>query len=487
MNNFFDVIIIGFGPTGGTLASLLAKSNLSILLLEKEKNLYPLPRAVHFDDEVMRVFETIGIKEKFKNYTIINKGTKFVDNKGNVLLDWPRPKEITENGCYPSYRFHQPDFERVIRNNLKSYKKFKSIQNANVKKIINSKDFVKVVFQDTETLKINIFKSKYLVGCDGANSITRKSIKSKFSNLGFTQKWAVIDLILNQKKNLPDRTIQYSNPKRPATYCRNVGKRRRWEFALKKNENEKKVLTDKFIWKFLQPWLKPNEAIIERKVIYTFKSAIANKWRKGRVFIAGDAAHLMPPFMGQGMCAGIRDVSNLSWKIIHCVKKKHNEKILNSFQKERFSNVKEYIETTMKMGEFINAMRSYKISNTISDQGNGSKTMKSIKPELGPGLGSTLDKNRGRIFPKFNISKSKSFDELFSFEPILIVSKKLKLKKMSKKIKIVKESSYKELTKILKKFNADAILVRPDRFILQTFKKNNSLDNLIITNLKNFN
>ena len=145
-----------------------------------------------------------------------------------------------------------------------------------------------------------------MVGCDGANSITRKSIKSKFSNLGFTQKWAVIDLILNKKKNLPDRTIQYSNPKRPATYCRNVGRRRRWEFALKKNENEKKVLTDKFIWKFLKPWLKPNEAIIERKVIYTFKSAIANKWRKGRVFIAGDAAHLMPPFMGQGMCAGIR-------------------------------------------------------------------------------------------------------------------------------------------------------------------------------------
>ena len=240
MNNFFDVIIIGFGPTGGTLASLLAKSNLSILMLEKEKNLYPLPRAVHFDDEVMRVFETIGIKEKFKNYTIINKGTKFVDNKGNVLLDWPRPKEITENGCYPSYRFHQPDFERVIRNNLKSYKKFKSIQNANVKKIINSKDFVKVVFQDTETLKINIFKSKYLVGCDGANSITRKSIKSKFNNLGFTQKWAVIDLILNKKKNLPDRTIQYSNPKRPATYCRNVGKRRRWEFALKKMKMKKK-------------------------------------------------------------------------------------------------------------------------------------------------------------------------------------------------------------------------------------------------------
>ena len=237
----------------------------------------------------------------------------------------------------------------------------------------------------------------------------------------------------------------------------------------------------------MKPWLKPTEAIIERKAIYTFQSAIANKWQKGRVFIAGDAAHLMPPFMGQGMCAGVRDVSNLSWKIIHCVKKTHNEILLNSYQKERFSNVKEYIETTMKMGEFINAVRSYKISNTVFDQSDGSKSMKSIKPELGPGLGSKSDKNRGRIFPKFNISKSKSFDELFSFEPILVVSKKLKLKKMSNKIKIVKESSYKELSKILKTFNADAILVRPDRFILQTFKKKNSLDNLIKTNLKNFN
>ena len=158
MNNFFDVIIIGFGPTGGTLASLLAKSNLSVLMLEKEKSLYPMPRAVHFDDEIMRVFETIGIKEKFRKYTIINKGTKFVDENNNVLLDWPRPKEVTENGCYPSYRFHQPDFERVVRHHLKLYQKFKSIENAKVTKIKNLKDFVEVIFQDTETLKGKIVK-----------------------------------------------------------------------------------------------------------------------------------------------------------------------------------------------------------------------------------------------------------------------------------------------------------------------------------------
>tara|TARA_A100000164_G_scaffold206168_1_gene182802 strand:+ start:132 stop:1592 length:1461 start_codon:yes stop_codon:yes gene_type:complete len=472
----FDVIIIGYGPTGGTLASLLVKSNLSVLILEKEKSLYPLPRAVHFDDEIMRVFDTIGIKEKFKKFTIINKGTKFVDNKGKVLLDWPRPREITENGSYPSYRFHQPDFEKVIRNHLKGYKNFSSKQNSNVIEIKNTKNYVDIISEDTETLKQDTFRCKYLVGCDGANSITRKIINSQFDNLGFNQKWAVIDLILKKNKKLPDRTIQYANSKRPATYCRNVGKRRRWEFVIKNNENEKKVVSDSFIWDFLKPWVKSNEAKIERKAIYTFQSAIAKKWRKQRVFLAGDAAHLMPPFMGQGMCAGIRDASNLAWKINHCIKNGHNEKLLNSFQSERFSNVKEYIQTTMKMGEFINAMRSYKIADTVSDQSDGSKSMKSIKPELGPGLGLKSNKHRGKIFPKFNIKNSKSFDDIFSTEPVLIVSDNLSVGKLKSKIKIIKEASYKELSKIFKKFQVEAIIIRPDRFILETF---NSRENFI--------
>ena len=472
----FDVIIIGYGPTGGTLASLLVKSNLSVLILEKEKNLYPLPRAVHFDDEIMRVFETIGIKEKFKKFTIINKGTKFVDNTGKVLLDWPRPREITQNGSYPSYRFHQPDFERVIRNHLKGYKNFLSKQNSNVIKIKNTKNYVEIKVENTETFKQDTLRCKYLVGCDGANSITRKKINSQFDNLGFNQKWAVIDLILKKNKKLPDRTIQYANAKRPATYCRNVGKRRRWEFAIKNNENEKKIVSDHFIWNFLKPWLKSTEAKIERKAIYTFQSAIAKKWRKERIFLAGDAAHLMPPFMGQGMCAGIRDASNLAWKINHCIKQGHNEKLLNSFQSERFSNVKEYIQTTMKMGEFINAMRSYKIADTVSDQSDGSKSMKSIKPELGKGLGLKSNKHRGKTFPKFNIKKYKSFDDIFSTEPVLIVSENLNVRKLKSKIKIIKEGSYKELPKILKKFQVEAIIIRPDRFILQTF---NSRENFI--------
>ncbi len=466
----YDVIIVGLGPTGGTLANLLALSGFSILILEREKNLYALPRAVHFDDEIMRVFQTIGITKKFLKNTIINKGTKFVNSDGKVLLDWPRPKLITENGWYPSYRFHQPDLEKNLRNQLKNYKKVKLMQNTEVIKIKNNKNSVNLLFKSKNKLKK--VRSKYVIGCDGARSTTRNQIGSVLDNLGFTQKWAVVDLILKKNKNkLPDRTIQYSNSERPATYCRNVGKRRRWEFAIQDNEDERKILSDKYIWNFLKPWLNPKDAYLERKAIYVFQSAIARKWRKGRIFIAGDAAHLMPPFMGQGMCAGIRDVSNLAWKISWCIKNNHNEKFLDTYQTERFSNAKEYIETTMRMGEFVNAVGSENITDNISSGPGGTKSMQSIKPKLGVGLGSNKDKNRGKIFPQLKMKNGKTLDEKFSKSPLLLTSSKLSKKISLNKIQSITDKDIKGLSNLLKSYNAKAIIVRPDRFILKTCKK----------------
>jgi len=475
----FDITIVGLGPAGGTLANLLAMHGFSILILDREKSFYPLPRAVHFDDEIMRVFQTIGITKDFLKYTIINKGTKFVNSREKVILDWPRPKKITDNGWYPSYRFHQPDLEKQLRKKLKKYKKVFIEQNSEVKKITNSKNHVDIVYTNTRNHKEYYVRSKYLVGCDGANSVTRKQMKTKMDNLGFTQKWAVVDLILKKKKNnLPDRTIQYSNPKQPATYCRNVGKRRRWEFAIKKNQSDKKVLSENYIWNFLKPWLNKSEAIIERKTIYQFESAIARKWRKGRIFIAGDAAHLMPPFMGQGMCAGIRDASNLAWKIATCLRVKHNDTFLNTYQTERSLNVKEYIETTMRMGEFVNAVESIQITDNIRSDNKGIKSMQSIRPKMGKGLGNLKDKNRGKIFPQFKLNKNRSLDDNFSKKGILILSTDIKTK-VSKNYTLVNSKKFKKLSVYLKNINTKAVIVRPDRFILGSANSNQEINLLL--------
>ncbi len=468
----YDVVIVGFGPTGGTLANLLALQGFSILIIEKEKSFYPLPRAVHFDDEIMRVFQTIGITDKFLKHTIINKGTKFVNSKNQVVLDWPRPRSITENGWYPSYRFHQPDLERKLRRRLKDFKKVSVMQSTKVNSLKEEKSSVKIFIENINNNKISEIRAKYIIGCDGARSTIRKQIKAKFQNLGFTQKWAVVDLILKKnKKELPDRTIQYSNSKRPATYCRNVGKRRRWEFAINNAESEKKVLSNSYIWNFLKPWLKPSEASLERKTIYTFQSAISKKWKKGRVFLAGDAAHLMPPFMGQGMCAGVRDASNLAWKIAYCLKNNHSEKLLNTYQSERYSNVIEYIKTTVKMGEFVNAVGTSNITGEVSSTQNGQKSMKSIKPKLGKGLGKINDKNRGKIFPQFKLKNGKSLDNKFFDKPLLIISSKYK-KKLPKKINYINSNTAKGLNEYMLNLKIDAFVVRPDRFILNSINLN---------------
>ena len=197
----YDVVIVGLGPTGGTLANLLALNGFSILILEREKSLYSLPRAVHFDDEIMRVFQTIGITKNSLKNTIVNKGTKFVNPEGKILLDWPRPRTITENGRYPSYRFHQPDLERNLRMRLRKFKKISIRQNSDVCKIESTNDKVDLVFKDTTNQKLHNVSSKYVIGCDGARSTVRTQIGTELDNLGFTQKWVVDDLILKKKMN----------------------------------------------------------------------------------------------------------------------------------------------------------------------------------------------------------------------------------------------------------------------------------------------
>ena len=470
----FDVVIVGLGPTGGTLANLLAINNLSILILEKEASLYNLPRAVHFDDEVMRVFQTIGISDSLSKKLIINKGTKFLDENGKLLLDWPRPKIITENGWYPSYRFHQPDLERSLRYKLKKFDKVVSLQNCEVFKTVNKKNFTEVHYKNTKINKINSVKSKYIIGCDGANSFIRNEMKTELENLGFEQRWAVIDLILKTKNvNLPDRTIQYCNAKRPATYCRNVGRRRRWEIALKDNESSKTFFDEKRLWKFLSKWVSPDEVEIERKTVYTFQSAIAKSWREGRMFLVGDAAHLTPPFMGQGMCAGIRDASNLAWKISICCTKGHSENLLNSYQSERSSNVRDYINTAMKMGELLNSIGGSEVSDTVFVQPDGTIKMNTIKPQLGKGLGECEDINRGKIFPSFKSDFGRDIDNIFACDPILITNKKINKKEL--RIKSYDCSDIPGMEVILKKFKTNTLIIRPDRFILASTQKNDLL------------
>ena len=352
-----DVIIVGLGPTGATLANLLAECGVSVIVVDREAGIYDLPRAVHFDGETMRVFQSAGISASLRREVIVNSGMRFVDPSGEVLLDWPRPKEIGPQGWHASYRLHQPDLERLLRENLAKRPNVSVLTSAEVISVnVRGQDAI-VTCHNLQSGQTRSLSSSYVVGCDGARSLVRGVIGSGMFDLGFKERWLVVDVLLkDDRPDLGDHSIQYCSPDRPMTYCRSPKNRRRWEIALRDDEADEQVTREEQVWSFLAPWIEPGDAELERRAVYTFRSEIAEIWRKGRLMIAGDAAHLTPPFMGQGMCTGIRDASNLAWKLALCVKGAVSCDILDSYQEERAPNARSFIETAMRLGRLINSL-----------------------------------------------------------------------------------------------------------------------------------
>ena len=316
----FDVVIVGYGPVGATLANLLGMHGHRVLVLEREAAMYHLPRAVHFDEEVMRVFQTIGLAHLIEKVVRVNPGMRFVDDSGSTLLDWPRPSGIGPSGWHSSYRFHQPDLEQILRSGVERYANVTVRSQCEFTGFIDSESVANVKFTDLRTNQCRQVSTSYLVGCDGGRSAVRQLMQSDVEDFGFRESWLVVDVLLTQPmEQLGDFTIQYCNTRQPATYVRCPANRRRWEIAMPAHTTSADVCEPEAVWRLLKDWINPSQATLERSAIYTFHSMIAKQWRSGRTLIAGDAAHQMPPFMGQGMCAGIRDVVNLGWKLHRCI------------------------------------------------------------------------------------------------------------------------------------------------------------------------
>ncbi len=351
-----DVLIAGFGPTGETLAAFLGLYGVRAIAIDKEREIYLQPRAAHFDHEIMRVWQRLGIAEQVLPSTRAMKAYEFRSADGQILMRFKQEGVTTPSGWAPSYMFHQPALEEALRTRVAEFSTIDVRLGVSLAAIeANDASGVIARIKDDSGIETRV-RTRFLVGADGGGSVVRRAIDGELDDYGFDEPWLVIDTVVDDEEGLPPYGLQLCDPKRPTTVMPMAPMRRRWEFMLLPDENADVMLDDARIEKLLRPWVRPGQARVVRKAVYRFHGLVAKSWRKESVLLAGDAAHQMPPFLGQGMCSGIRDVDNLAWRLACVLRGEATPALLDSYQQEREPHVRAIIETAIFMGRVVCAL-----------------------------------------------------------------------------------------------------------------------------------
>jgi 3-(3-hydroxy-phenyl)propionate hydroxylase len=348
------VVIVGAGPTGVTAATLLAQYGIRCLMLDRWTDVYPQPRAVHMDDEICRIVSRLGIADEFAAISRPANGLRLLDNTMRVLAEFHRDAARSTHGFPQANMFDQPELETLLRANLKRYACAELRGNVEVTDIAEDRQgLVRVTFAHRTDGTQHVVEANYVLGCDGANSVVRSSIGSTMRDLKFDQRWLVVDIATTADLDQWDGVHQVCDPVRAGTYMRIGDTRYRWEFRLLPGETADDFGDLAALSPLIAPWVKgvsASELSVVRVAEYTFRAKIAEQWRGGNVFLLGDAAHLTPPFVGQGMGAGLRDAMNLAWKLAGVLNDSLALSILDTYEQERKPHACHMIRLALGIG-----------------------------------------------------------------------------------------------------------------------------------------
>jgi 3-(3-hydroxy-phenyl)propionate hydroxylase len=488
MSAVFDVAIIGYGPAGASLANLLGQLGLSVLVLERDADIYPLPRAIHFDGEVMRVFETAGLRHEVEAISRPGlKGMYFNNAAGETLLIRAGTAARGPHGCATNHYFHQPELEVVLRDGLKRYPQVQVHTSHEVTSLEDGAELATLQVKDLQSGNTQAVQARYVIGCDGARSMVRKAMGTKMVDLGLHQPWLVFDVRLKTDvPGLPDHTVQHCDPARPMTYCNVTGNRRRWEIMLMPGDDPAQLVQPETLWKLVSKWVTPEQADIERAVIYTFHSVIAEGWRQGRLLLAGDAAHQTPPFLGQGMCAAIRDASNLAWKLEAVLRGRADDALLDTYESERSPHVHAFINLAVKLGDIIQTTDPQAARERDAKFKAGQPEIFQFPaPRLGPGIWQGQQAPVAQIFPQPLLADGRLLDAVLGLQ-FAVIGDQAVLNDVSDDTRahwqaqgvVVLPARDPEVQTWLTQQGVGAVLLRPDRYILGVARSGAELDSI---------
>jgi 3-(3-hydroxy-phenyl)propionate hydroxylase len=358
MNTDFDVVVVGCGPVGAFAANLLARNGLSTLVVDRDDAPYSLPRAVHFDHEMLRLLEDAGLLAPIFDRIRATDGHLHVGADHGVIRYLSAAGKPRPFGYANDYFFYQPELEEVLRAGLGRFAHAELRLGAELVGLTQTDSGVQLRFADGDSLS-----ARWVLGADGARSTIRKALGVRLDDLDFEEPWLVVDAEVEgpitfpplagtpQDADLQRLSVMMCDPARPATIVPGRGSHRRWEFMLLPGEDDATMAAK--AGDLVRPWVADAPHRILRAATYRFHGLVAERWRVGRVFLAGDAAHQTPPFFGQGMCHGLRDVANLAWKLAMVVKGEAGESLLDTYQTERDAQVRHVIGKAIEAGRYI--------------------------------------------------------------------------------------------------------------------------------------
>ena len=341
-----DVLVVGAGPTGLILSNLLSTHGISCVLVEKNPSTGTEPRAVSIDDESLRTLQAIGIIEYFLPLISQNYGSYYLSPAGKPFaIIEPTDKRY---GFFKRNGFDQPELEEVLLKKLQKSPNVKIFFDSQFEHLKEEKQCVtSIISISNKPIKV---KSKYVVGCDGGTSNIRKILGIKLKGLSFNERWLIVDLY--DTTNKFRHTQVHCDSKRPCITLPGPNGIRRYEFKLKESECQDYVSKENFVRNLFNERGWENNSKIRRTCVYTFNALVAESWNHNNIFLAGDSAHLTPPFAGQGMNSGVRDAHNLSWKLAYAMKYK-NKNILNTYELERKAHIWQMIKMSIFMGKIL--------------------------------------------------------------------------------------------------------------------------------------
>ena len=404
-----DVAIVGFGPSGAVAAGLLAAQGLTVHVCDRLAEVYDKPRAISLDHEILRVFQQMGVLDQIEPHT-----EPFTDSVWHGVTDQPIRRMSTVPPPFPlahtpSIVFTQPPVEKILRAHAQSFSGVQVDLGTELIGLVQHPDSVDLQLREIASGRVRSIEASWVIGCDGASSTVRTLTGLGLDDLAFDERWLVVDLLVGDKAlaRLPQTSAQYCRPERPVTYLICPGRHRRWEIAINADEDPQQVATPEGTWALLAPWLAPHEATLWRQAAYRFHALVAKSWRERRVFLAGDAAHQQPPFLGQGMCQGLRDVSNLSWKLGAVIRGEAPPKLLDSYGLERRGHVTALTTRIKHIGQLIGerdpARARERDARLVAESGGVVRPTprQDVQPPLAEGLLSRHPHAaRGTLFPQ---------------------------------------------------------------------------------------